>query len=312
VYPIAAITKGRQGEALTEMGELAEFGAVGFSDDGSPVVHGALMRHAMEYAAALDRPIISHSEELSLSAGGVMNEGRLSLRLGLRGIPAEAETLGVLRDLLLARKTGCRLHVCHVSTRGAVEAIRRAKEEGVHVTAEATPHHFTLTDDAVDGYDTNAKMNPPLRTPSDVQAVIEGLLDGTLDAIATDHAPHTGEEKEAEFDRAPFGIIGLETALGLSVQALLGPGRLSAGDLVKKLAVNPRRILGLPGRSLELGRLADLTVWNPDVRWRVSPQDLHSRSANTPFLGTELTGRAVVTVSQGKVTFWRDCLVPSH
>lgn len=312
VHPIAAITKGRKGETLAEMGELAEFGAVGFSDDGSPVVHGGLMRRAMEYAAALDRPIISHSEDLSLSAGGVMNEGRLSLRLGLRGIPSEAETLGVLRDLLLAGKTGCRLHICHVSTRGAVEAIRRAKQDGVRVTAEATPHHFTLTDEAVDGYNTNAKMNPPLRSADDVQAVIEGLRDGSLDAIATDHAPHTAEEKEAEFDRAPFGIIGLETALGLSVQALVRPGRLSAGDLVRKLAVNPRRILGLPGQRLEVDRVADLTVWNPDVRWRVSPEDLHSRSANTPFLGVELTGRAVMTVSQGKVTFWRDCLVPSH
>jgi dihydroorotase len=312
VFPIAAITRGRRGEQLAEMAELSEAGAVGFSDDGSPVVNSGLMRRAMEYAAALSRPILSHSEDLSLSAGGVMNEGCLSLRLGLKGIPREAEELGVFRDLLLARKTGCHLHVCHVSTRGSVEAIRRAKQDGVRVTAEAAPHHFTLTEEAVDGYRTNAKMNPPLRTDDDVHALLDGLVDGTLDAIATDHAPHTGEEKEAEFDRAPFGIIGLETALGLSVSALVRPGLLSEGELVRKLSVNPRRILGLSGYRLELGEPAELTVWNPDLRWRVSPEDIESRSANTPFLGSELTGRSVLTVSKGKVTFWRDSLVSNR
>jgi dihydroorotase len=243
---------------------------------------------------------------MGLSQGGVMNEGARSLRLGLKGIPSEAETLGTIRDILISQRTGCRLHICHVSTSGAVDAIRRAKADGLPVTGEATPHHFTLTEAEVEGYRTEAKMNPPLRTQRDVDAVIEGLRDGTLDAIATDHAPHTGEEKEAEFDRAPFGIIGLETALGLSVTRLLEPGHLGEADLVRRMAVAPRRILGIGGERLERGKVAELTVWNPSEAWVVSPDDIYSKSSNTPFMGWELRGRSRLTIFDGKVTFSRE------
>jgi len=310
VHPIAAITQGQKGESLTEMAELAEAGAIAFSDDGFPVTNSFLMRRAMEYAAALGRPIICHSEDMALSAGGVMNEGALSLRLGLRGIPREAEELGTIRDVTLARLTGCPTHICHVSTKGSVEAIRRAKADGAPVTGEAAPHHFTLTEESVIGYRTDAKMNPPLRTGEDVDAVIAGLRDGTLEVIATDHAPHTAEEKEAEFDRAPFGILGLETAIGLSVTQLLVPGHIDAAGLVHRLAVMPRRILGLGGTSIAVDETADLTIWNPSTSWVVQKEDLFSRSANSPFLGRELTGRASLTVSAGKVTFWREHLAP--
>jgi dihydroorotase len=310
VHPIATITQGQKGEALTEMAELAEAGAIAFSDDGFPVTNSFLMRRAMEYAAALGRPIVCHAEDLSLAANGVMNEGALSLRLGLRGIPREAEELGTIRDVTLARLTGCPTHICHVSTVGGVAAIRRARAEGAPVTGEAAPHHFTLTEERVIGYRTDAKMNPPLRTGEDVDAVIEGLRDGTLEVIATDHAPHTAEEKEAEFDRAPFGILGLETALGLAVSQLLVPGHLSAADLVRKLSVAPRRILGVGGGTIAVDETADLTVWNPGTSWVVSREDLFSRSANSPFLGMELTGRASITISAGKVTFWRESLAP--
>jgi len=312
VFPIAAITVGQKGEMLAELGELAEAGAVGFSDDGFPVTSSGLMRRAMEYASALDRPIISHAEDRSLSGDGVMNEGELSIRMGLKGIPTESEVLGVVRDILLAQRTRCRLHICHVSTAGAVEAIRRAKADGVAVTGEATPHHFTLTEEEVTGYNTHAKMNPPLRSGADVEGVIEGLRDGTLDVIATDHAPHTPEEKEAEFDRAPFGILGLETALGLTVTQLVSTGYLDLGAIVTKFSVNPRRILGVGGEVIELGRVADLTVWNPEATWVVSKDDIYSRSANTPFLGRELTGRTALTVSDGKVTHWRHELAPAR
>lgn len=311
VHPIAAITMGQKGEALTEMGELAAGGAVGFSDDGFPVVNSLLMRRAMEYAAAVGRPIIVHAEDVTLSAGGVMNEGTLSLKLGLKGIPAESEELGVLRDLLLAARTKCPLHVCHVSTRGAVEAIRRAKAEGVRVTAEATPHHFCLTEEAVIGYRTDAKMNPPLRRAADVDAVVAGLADGTLDAIATDHAPHTGEEKEAEFDRAPFGIIGLETALGLTVTELLRKRVLDAEGVVRRMCVAPRRILGLPGDRIVVGDVCDVTVWNPKTPWVVSTAEFGSRSFNSPFIGRELVGRAMMTIARGKVTHCREELATS-
>jgi dihydroorotase len=310
VLPIAAITREQKGEAITEMAELAEMGAIGFSDDGFPVTSSGLLRRAMEYARALDRPIISHAEDLSLSDGGVMNEGALSVRMGLKGIPAESEELGVVRDILLSLRTGCRLHICHVSTAGAVDAIRRAKARGVPVTGEAAPHHFTLTEESVIGYRTAAKMNPPLRTGEDVEAVIAGLVDGTLDAIATDHAPHTAEEKEAEFDRAPFGIVGLETAIGLTVSELVEPGHLTLEGAVEKLSEAPRRILGLDAAAVEVDRRADLTVWNPSARWVVSPEEMLSRSCNTPFLGRTLVGRSVLTVADGKVTHWRESLAP--
>jgi len=264
----------------------------------------------MEYARALDRPIISHAEDLSLSDGGVMNEGALSLRMGLKGIPSESEELGVVRDILLSGRTRCRLHVCHVSTASAVAAIRRAKADGVPVTAEAAPHHFTLTEEAVVGYRTAAKMNPPLRTGDDVDAVIAGLRDGTLDAIATDHAPHTAEEKEAEFDRAPFGIIGLETAIALTVTELVRPGHLDLAGVVEKLSAAPRRILRLESGALVEGAVADITVWNPDAEWVVTLDEIHSRSSNTPFMDRSLVGRSALTVAQGKVTHWRETLAP--
>ncbi len=308
VYPIAAITVGQEGNRLTEMGELVEGGAVGFSDDGKPVGSTIVMRRAMEYACALGVPIFSHSEDAVLTAGGVMNEGELSVRMGLKGMPREAEVVGVTRDILLAALTGCHLHVCHVSTAGAVDAIRRAKASGIRVTAEGAPHHFILTEKNVIGYQTNAKMSPPLRTETDRQAIIDGLVDGTLDAIATDHAPHTDEEKEAEFDRAPFGIIGLETAVGLSVTALVESGLLTPADLVRRMSVSPREILRLGGRKIREDETAELTVWNPKRTWVVSKGELSSRSSNTPFLGRSLTGRAVLSVSGGKVTHWRDQL----
>ncbi len=308
VYPVAAITVGLAGERLTEMGELVEAGAVAFSDDGLPVESSSLMRRAMEYAAALGVPIFSHAEDRTLAAGGVMNEGELSIRMGLKGIPSESEDVAVVRDILLARRTSCRLHICHVSTAGAVDAIRRAKAEGLAITAEATPHHFSLTEAAVTGYRTDAKVNPPLRGETDRQAVVTGLADGTIDAIATDHAPHTAEEKEAEFDRAPFGLIGLETALSLAVTELVEPGHLSYADLVGLMCVNPRTVIGIAGRTIRENAVADLTVWNPKATWVVSRDELASLAANTPFLGRRLTGRAALSVSNGKVTHWREPL----
>jgi len=301
VYPVAAITAGSKGEQLAPMAELAAAGAVAFSDDGRPVADAHLMRRAMEYAAMLGRPIISHCEDLALAAGGVMHEGPRATALGLRGIPPAAEEVMVARDLILAEATGCALHIAHVSSAGSVRLIRDAKARGVRVTAEAAPHHFSLTDDAVRGYETNAKVNPPLRGPEDVAAVREGLADGTIDVIATDHAPHAPPEKDVEFDLAPFGMIGLETAVGLVFTELIGKGFLDIPSAIARMTVNPARILGLEVPALVPGARADLTVIDPQRTWVVSPEALKSKSRNTPFLGRTLTGVPVLTVVGGRI-----------
>jgi dihydroorotase len=306
VYPIGAVSLGQQGQQLAEFGELVGAGAVAVSDDGKPVVSSHLMRTALEYARTFGIPVADHCEEPTLSAGGVMHEGTVSTRLGLKGIPAAAEEIMVARDLLLAELTGGHVHLCHMSTRGSVELIRRAKERGVRVTAEACPHHFTLTHDACVGYDTNAKMNPPLREDADRAAIRAALKDGTIDAIVTDHAPHHYDAKEREFDDAPNGIIGLETSLGLAITELVRTGLLTLSDLVARMSAVPARIFGLPGGTLAPGTPADLVVFDPDVEWIVRPEEFHSRSRNTPFAGRRLFGRATTTVVRGQVVFQRE------
>jgi dihydroorotase len=306
VYPIGAVSLGQQGQQLAEFGELVGAGAVAVSDDGKPVVSSHLMRTALEYARTFGIPVADHCEEPTLSAGGVMHEGTVSTRLGLKGIPAAAEEIMVARDLLLAELTGGHVHLCHMSTRGSVELIRRAKERGVRVTAEACPHHFTLTHDACVGYDTNAKMNPPLREDADRAAIRAALKDGTIDAIVTDHAPHHYDAKEREFDDAPNGIIGLETSLGLAITELVRTGLLTLSDLVARMSAVPARIFGLPGGTLAPGTPADVVVFDPDVEWIVRPEEFHSRSRNTPFAGRRLFGRATTTVVRGQVVFQRE------
>ena len=305
VYPVGALTRGSRGEDLAEMGDMKEAGAVAFSDDGMPVADAGLMRRAMQYARMLDLTVISHCEDKHLSGGGVMHEGYMSTVLGLRGIPASAEEVMVARDILLAEETGCRLHIAHVSTAGSVRLVREAKARGVRVTAEATPHHFTLTDEAVAHYDTSTKVNPPLRTAADVAAVREGLADGTIEVIATDHAPHTVEEKDVEYDRAPFGLVGLETAVGLVWTRLVGTGVLTPLQAVTKMTLNPARILGLTKGTLEAGTAADLTVIEPEHSWRVDAARFESKGRNTPFQGMSLKGRAWATVVRGRVVMQR-------
>jgi len=300
VHPVAAITRGRAGKELTEFDDLLRAGAAAFSDDGSPVQDAGLMRIALEYARGLDALIISHAEEPALSEGGCMNEGRISTLLGLKGIPWAAEDIAVFRDVALAELTGARLHIAHVSTRGAVEIIRRAKGRGVRVSAETAPHYFSLTEEACLGFDTRAKMNPPLRTEEDRQAIIEGLADGTLDVIATDHAPHGSLEKDVEFPLAANGIIGLETAFPLSL-ALVRAGRLDPAHIVRLLSATPAQILGIPGGALSPGDRADIAVFDPERSFEVTPENLCSASHNTPFLGTTLTGRAVLTLVGGRI-----------
>jgi len=303
VYPLGAVSVGRQGERLTEMGEMIEAGAVGFTDDGSPVSDGGLMRLALEYTLAFGVPVASHCEDRTLAKGGVMNEGLVSTRLGLVGMPNAAEEAMIARDLLLAELTGGRLHVQHVSTRGGVEMVRAAKQRGVRVTAEATPHHLTLTDEAVDGYNSNAKVNPPLRRAADVAAVRQGVVDGTLDCIATDHAPHHYDEKEAAFDDAPFGLVGLETSLGICMTELVHKGLLTLPELIARMSHNPARAFGLPGGTLAPGAAADVTVLDPDEEWVVDPTRFLSKSRNTPFGGWRLRGRVRTTVVGGVVAF---------
>lgn len=299
VYPVGALTRGSEGKELAPLGEMRAAGAVAFSDDGRWVRNGNLMRRAMEYAAMLGAPVISHCEDPDLSAGGVMHEGVTASVLGLRGMPAAAEEVAVARDIILAALTGCHLHIAHVSTAGAVRLIREAKARGVKVTAEVTPHHFTLTDEAVKGYNTNAKVNPPLRTPADVAALKEGLADGTIDVIATDHAPHAREEKEVEFDAAPFGMVGLETAVGLTM-ALVREGVLTLPQLAAKLTTNPARILGFEGGLLREGAPADITLIDPELEETVEPECFASKSGNTPFAGWRLKGLPVGVVVGGR------------
>jgi dihydroorotase len=301
VYPTGAVSIGQQGERLTEIGEMIGAGAVAITDDGRPVPTAGLMRLALEYARTFGIPVASHCEDTTLSRGGSMNEGTISTRLGLIGIPNAAEDVCIARDLLLAELTGGRLHIQHVTTRMGVEMIRRAKERGVAVTAEGTPHHFTLTEEAVESYRTNAKVNPPLRAAADRAAVIEGVRDGTLDVIATDHAPHHYDEKERAFEDAPFGLIGLETALGLALTELVARDVLDLPTLIMRMSTQPARAFNLPGGSLRTGAPADVTVFDPDREWTVIPDRLLSKSRNTPFAGRRLRGRTVYTIVDGRI-----------
>ncbi len=305
VYPIGAISVGQKGKQLAEFGELVGAGAVAVSDDGKPVVSSHLMRTALEYARTFGIPVADHCEDPTLSAGGAMHEGIVSTRLGLKGIPAAAEEIMVARDILLAELTGGHVHLCHMSTRGSVELIRRAKEKGIRVTAEACPHHFSLTHERCEGYDTNAKMNPPLREPEDREAIRQGLKDGTIDVIATDHAPHHYDAKEREFDDAPNGIIGLETALGLAITELVESGLLTLPELVARMTTLPARIFNLPGGTLAVGSPADVVVFDPAIEWEVRPDQFFSKSRNTPFGGRRLRGRANVTIVRGQIAFQR-------
>jgi dihydroorotase len=303
VFPIGAITVGRRGERLTEFGEMVAAGAVAFSDDGDSVEKAGLARRAFEYARMFGVPLISHCEDKSLSAGGVMNEGAVSTRLGLRGWPRIAEEIIIARDIALAEYTGGRLHVAHVSSARGVELVREAKRRGVRVTAESMPHYFALTDDALAEYDTNLKVNPPIRAAEDREAIIAGLADGTLDTIASDHAPHASFEKDLEFDRAPFGLIGLETTLALVMTELVRPGRLALATAVERMTAGPARALGLPLGRLAPGAPADITLFDADASWRVDPAEMHSRSKNTPFTGRELTGRVRMVLVAGERRF---------
>lgn len=301
VYPIAAATKGRQGTELSPMAELVDAGAVAFSDDGSPIMSAEIMRRALEYSSMYGTPVIQHAEDATLTHGGCMNEGFVSTRLGMPGIPPIAESLMVERDVALVRYIPrSRYHVAHISTKQAIEAVRAAKKEKLSVTCEVTPHHFTLTDEAVMSFDTNTKMNPPLRTREDIEAVKEALRDGTIDVIATDHAPHTIDEKEVEYAMAPFGIVGLETAVGLAMTELVASNVLSIVQLIEKFSTNPRRILSLPPIQIKEGERANLTLLDPTVEWTVDTQLFQSKSRNSPFHGRKLTGRAVGVVNNGK------------
>lgn len=301
VFPIGAITKGSKSEELAEIGDMCRTGAVAISDDGLPVASAQLMRLAMEYAKMFDLPVLSHCEDKDLVADGVMHEGYYSTVYGLRGITRLAEEAMVARDIMLAELTGARLHLCHISTRGSVELVRMAKKRGIKVTAEATPHHFTLTDEAVGTYDTSTKVNPPLRTADDVAAIKEGLKDGTIDVIATDHAPHTVEEKDVEYNYAPFGMVGLETAVGLAFSELVAPGILTVPQLVEKMSLNPARVLKLDRGILNTGAAADITIIDPEMTETVKPQDFAGKGKNTPFAGRELKGLPVATIVGGKL-----------
>src|SRR6201993_1896731 len=285
VFPIGAITKDRKGQELAEIGGLVEGGAVAFTDDGSPVVSAEIMRRALEYCRMFDKTVLSHPEDLELTRGGVMNEGFESMRLWLRGIPAAAEEGMIHSDIELAHLTGGRLHILHVSTAGGVDLIRRGKQHGVRVTGEACPHHFTLTDKCLRTFDSNYKMAPPLRTDEDVQAILAGLRDGTLEVIATDHAPHAPEKKMRELDQAPNGIIGLETLLPVCISFLIEPGHLSWPQLIEKLTINPARVLGIDRGTLKLGAVADVTVLDPAAEWTVDPTKFRSKSRNCPYAG---------------------------
>ncbi len=302
VLPIGALSKGLRGEELAELDAMVEAGIVAVSDDGRPVMNAQLMRQALVDCARLRVPISVHEEDLNLSAGGVMNEGPTAERLGRKGVPNVAEEVMIARDLALARLTGGHVHVAHVSARGSIDLIRQAKAEGLAVTAEVAPHHFTLTEEAIEEYDTDAKMAPPLRLAADVEAMQEGLQDGTLDAIATDHAPHHRDDKALDFSRAAHGVVGLETALPLTLQ-LVEVGVLSLSAAIQKLTWNPARIFGLPYGSLSVGAPADVVVFDPQQRWTVNLKSLHSKSKNTPFAGKEMKGKAVLTLVDGRVVY---------
>ena len=301
VYPIGAISVGQKGESLAEFGEMIGAGAVAVSDDGKPVVSAHLMRTALEYARTFGVPVADHCEEPTLARGGAMNEGRASMRLGLKGIPSEAEEIMAIRDILLARRTGGHIHLCHMSTRGSVELIRWGKDKGINVTAEACPHHLSLTEDAVGEYQTNAKMNPPLRTEDDVAALREAVRDGTIDVIATDHAPHHYDEKEREFADAPNGIIGFETALAVNLTWLVRPGIVDLPVLVERMSCAPAKVFHLPGGTLRKGSVADVTVFAPEAEWTVDAARFRTKGRNTPYQGMTLTGRVHLTIVDGRV-----------
>ncbi len=312
VFPVASVTKGMSGKELTEMGELAEAGVVAFSDDGKPVANARIMRAALEYSKMFDRPIMPHSEDPELAAGGVMNEGPVATRLGLKGWPAAAEEVMIARDLELAALTGGRLHVAHVSTAGAVELVRRAKAMGIRVTAEATPHHLALTDEWVAGarwdgrraepYDTSTKVNPPLRAEADRRALLEGLRDGTIDAIATDHAPHSVVDKLCEYDQAAFGISGFETALATLLR-LVRNEELDLKLVLEKLTLGPARAFGLAAGTLVVGAPADVVVFGPNLRWTVDPREFASKGKNTPLAGLPVVGKVIATLVGGEVVY---------
>ena len=302
VFPIGAITKSSDGSELAEMGEMKAAGAVAVSDDGRPVPNAGIMRRALQYAKDFDLPVIDHCEDKSLSSGGVMHEGKISLLLGLRGMPALAEEIDVVRDILLAKETGAHIHIAHVSTNGAIEAIRRAKNEGINVTCEVTPHHFTLTDKSVEGYDTNTKMAPPVRSEEHLEAIIDGIKDRTIDAIATDHAPHHADEKALEYDSAPFGITGLETAIGLAFTELVHKGIIGLERLVEMCSYNPARIFRLKDRgTLKPGSIADVTIIDPAKEWVFHASTSQSKSRNTPFDGWQFTGKSITTIIGGRI-----------
>ena len=303
VYPIGAISIGQKGERLAEFGEMVGAGAVAVSDDGRPVVSSQLMRTALEYARAFGIPVADHCEDPTLAEGGAMNEGIVSARLGLRGIPNEAEEIMAIRDILLARLTGGHVHLCHMSTKGSVELIRWGKDRGIRVTAEACPHHLSLTEDAVEGYNTHAKMNPPLRRLADVEALREAVRDGTIDVLATDHAPHHYDEKARAFSDAPNGIVGLETALAVNITWLVKPGILSVPLLIDKMSCAPAKLFGLPGGTFARGAIGDVTVFDPMREWKVDPAGFRTKGRNTPYGGQTLTGRTALTVVDGRVVF---------
>jgi len=316
VLPIGCITKGRNGEELTDMGELAEAGVVAFSDDGNPVASSQLMRRAMEYSRDLSLPVIDHCEDKTLSENGIINEGRVSAKLGIKGIPAAAEEVMVARDLTLAKRTRARLHIAHASTRGSVELIRRAKEEGISATSEVTPHHLTLTEERIIGkasnepFDTNAKVNPPLRTKEDIQALIEGLKGGVIDAVATDHAPHTLADKKCGLELAAFGISGFETAFGC-LMSLVHEGKIGLTMLISKLTCEPAKVIGRNGElgTLKAGAPANITILDPDREWIVDSHNFASKGKNTPYDGYKFKGKVMATISGGQLVYTDDSLV---
>jgi len=303
VFPIGAATKGRKGEELAELGQLVDGGAVGFTDDGDPIESAEIMRRALQYAKMFDRPILTHSEVRELTKGGVMNEGFVSMKLGLPGMPAVAEEIMIARDIMLAELTGGRLHVLHVSSAGGVDLVRQGKKRGIAVTTEACPHHFILTDECMEKFDSNYKMSPPLRTEADVREVIGGLVDGTIDVICTDHAPHAPEKKALELDKAPNGIIGLETLIPLCVLGLIEPGYLDWPEVIEKLTISPAKILGIDKGTLRPGADADVTIIDPDIEWVIDPAQFRSKSRNCPFAGKSVTGRAHTVLVGGVVKY---------
>jgi dihydroorotase len=304
VFPIGAVTKARKGEELAEIGGLVTGGAVAFTDDGSPVKSAEIMRRALEYCLMFDKPVLDHCEDLDLTREGVMNEGEWSMRLGLRGLPAAAEDIMVARDILLAELTGGLLHILHVSTAGATELIRHGKEKGIRVSGEVCPHHFLLTDECMKTFDSNYKMSPPLRTQKDVDALIAGLKDGTLEVLCTDHAPHAPEKKLRELTQAPNGIIGVETFLPLCIRGLIEPGHLTWPQLIEKMTINPARILRLEGKgSLKPGMDADVTIIDPHLEWTIDPDQFKSKSRNCPFKGWKVKGRATMAIVAGEVRY---------